>query len=44
VLIGCAIFVPLGLIGVMGARKILDELARQQFEAKRAVVGASASQ
>ena len=35
VLIGCVPFVPIGLIGAMGARKILDELVRLEFEARR---------
>lgn len=32
VIIGCITFVPIGLIGVFGAKKVLDELARENFE------------
>ncbi|MBK8013093.1 MAG: hypothetical protein IPK13_17270 [Deltaproteobacteria bacterium] len=34
VMVGCAVFVPIGLIGVLGARKILDEIDREEFEAR----------
>ena len=30
---GSVLFVPLGMIAVMGARQVLDEVAREQFEA-----------
>lgn len=30
VIIGCAVYVPIGLIGVFGARKILDQLKREE--------------
>jgi hypothetical protein len=38
IIIGTAVFIPIGFIGVLGARRILDDLARRQFEAKRAEV------
>ena len=31
VIIGCIAFVPIGLIGMFGARKAMDELKREQF-------------
>lgn len=38
VMIGSFGFVPLGLIAVLGARKVLDELEAQRFNARRASV------
>ena len=34
VMIGCALFVPIGLIGVIGGRRVLDELKREAFNAE----------
>ncbi len=31
VMIGCALFVPIGLIGVFGAKKVREELKRREF-------------
>ncbi len=31
VIVGCIFFIPIGLIGVFGARKVLDELKRAEF-------------
>jgi hypothetical protein len=36
ILVGCLPFAPIGLIGVLGARKILDEVAQREFSARRA--------
>ena len=36
VMVGCLPFVPIGFIGFVGARNLLDELVRQRFEARRA--------
>ena len=33
--IGCVVFIPLGLIGAIGARRVLDELNREEFEKRR---------
>lgn len=38
-MIGCVIFVPIGLIGVFGGRKILDELKKEEFEVRRSQSG-----
>jgi len=35
VMIGCALFVPIGLIGVIGGRRVLDELKQEAFDAGR---------
>jgi len=34
--IGCVVFVPLGLVGAFGGRKILDALKQEEFERHRA--------
>jgi hypothetical protein len=39
VMVGCVIFVPIGLIGVFGARQVLDALNREEFEQRRAKEG-----
>ncbi len=36
VTIGCIVFVPIGLIGVFGAKKVLDEVKRETFQRGRA--------
>jgi len=36
VLVGCLVFAPIGLIGALGARKVLDAVAQEAFEARRA--------
>jgi hypothetical membrane protein len=33
VMIGCVVFVPIGLIGALGGRKVLDQLRQEEFEA-----------
>jgi hypothetical protein len=35
VLVGSIAFVPLGIVAIFGARKLLDELGQEQFQAKR---------
>lgn len=35
VIAGAIAFVPIGLIGAFGARKVLDQLSKEQFEADR---------
>lgn len=35
VLVGNLAFVPAGLIGALGARRLLDDLARDEFELRR---------
>ncbi len=30
-IIGCVAFVPIGLLGVYGAKKVLDEVKREEF-------------
>lgn len=35
VIFGCVLFVPIGMIGIIAARKILDEIAREDFESRR---------
>jgi hypothetical protein len=35
-LVGCVVFVPIGFLGVVGARQIMDALHREEFEARRA--------
>jgi hypothetical protein len=34
-LIASIMFVPVGLIGALGARRVLDALSREEFEARR---------
>ena len=38
VMVGSFGFIPLGLIAVLGARRVLDELEAQRFNARRASV------
>jgi hypothetical protein len=38
VIVGAITFVPLGLIAVVGARRVLDALTAQEFERRRAAV------
>lgn len=33
-IVGCVAFVPIGLIGLIGARNVMDEMKRQQFVAQ----------
>lgn len=33
-IIGCVGFVPIGIIGLIGARNVMDELKRQEFAAQ----------
>lgn len=33
-IIGCVGFVPIGVIGLIGARNVMDELKRQEFAAQ----------
>src|SRR6186713_2157633 len=35
-MIGSAVFVPLGMIAFIGARRVLDELEQRRFDARRA--------
>jgi uncharacterized membrane protein YbhN (UPF0104 family) len=35
VLVGSAVLVPLGIIAALGARKVLDRLALEEFERRR---------
>jgi hypothetical protein len=34
-IIGCVPFVPIGLVGAFGARKVLDELKQDEFDKRR---------
>lgn len=34
-MIGSVVFVPIGVIGLIGARNVMDELKRQSFSAQR---------
>jgi hypothetical protein len=34
-MIGSVVFVPIGIIGAIGARKILDQLKQEEFERRR---------
>lgn len=36
VIVGCAPFFPIGIIGMLGAREVLDHLTREEFERHRA--------
>lgn len=33
-IVGCVAFVPIGLIGLIGARNVMDEMKRQEFAAQ----------
>ena len=39
VMIGCALFVPIGLIGVFGAKKVREELKSREFMGARPEAG-----
>ena len=36
VLIGSAVLIPIGFIGALGARRVLDALTHEEFETRRA--------
>lgn len=38
VMIGCVAFIPLGLVGAWGARQVLDQMAHEEFEKRRAAL------
>ncbi len=39
VIVGAIGFVPIGLLAVVGARRVLDSLANEQFQKRRALRG-----